>query len=178
DLHRERDDERQQKSGHGALAFGKNNSPPRTPRAPRKPLRMERNSTAGAGVRTAGKLIGMISIASDSLGVLRVLGGCNQLFDFSKAWSRSQRMSSMSSMPIDKRIMSGDTPALICSSSESWRWVVDAGWMTSVFASPTLARCEKNCNDSMNLMPASTPPLMPKVRIDPQPLGRYFCASL
>ena len=61
---------------------------------------------------------------------------------FSSAWSRSQRISSSVSRPIDRRIISGVTPAARCSSSDSWRCVVDAGWMTSVFASPTLARCE------------------------------------
>ena len=48
-------------------------------------------------------------------------------FALASAWSISHRMSSMSSMPMDKRIMSGVTPALICSSSDNWRCVVDAG---------------------------------------------------
>src|SRR5450756_1885101 len=52
------------------------------------------------------------------------------------------------------RIMSGETPAVICSSSDNWRWVVEAGWITSVRASPTLARWLMNCAASMKASPA------------------------
>ena len=45
----------------------------------------------------------------------------------SSAWSMSHRMSSSVSRPTDRRIMSGVTPAARCSSSSSWRCVVDAG---------------------------------------------------
>ena len=41
--------------------------------------------------------------------------------------SRSARMSSMVSMPTDRRTRSGDTPVVVCSASVSWEWVVDAG---------------------------------------------------
>src|SRR6185436_1668197 len=50
------------------------------------------------------------------------------------AWSMSQRISSSVSMPTDILTMSGVTPALTRSASSIWRCVVDAGWMTSVFA--------------------------------------------
>ncbi|AFK20678.1 hypothetical protein HFX_3013 [Haloferax mediterranei ATCC 33500] len=43
------------------------------------------------------------------------------------AWSRSAMMSSASSIPTERRSMSGATPAARCSSIESWAWVVDAG---------------------------------------------------
>ena len=71
------------------------------------------------------------------------------------AWSRSHRMSSTSSMPTDSRIMSGRTPARASSSSSSCRWVVDAGWITSVLASPMLARWLRNSQASMKRSPPS-----------------------
>src|ERR1035438_9895763 len=37
-----------------------------------------------------------------------------------------------------------------------------------------LARCDKSCTESMKRRPASRPPLTPKVRMEPQPSGRYF----
>ncbi len=33
--------------------------------------------------------------------------------------------------PTDSRIISGFTPALACSASLNWRWVVEAGWQAS-----------------------------------------------
>ena len=69
-------------------------------------------------------------------------------------------------------------PAAWSSSGVCWLWVVLAGWITSVLASPMLARCEASLTDSMNLRAASRPPLMPKPKIDPQPFGKYFWASL
>ncbi len=59
---------------------------------------------------------------------------------FPSAWSRSQRMSSMSSIPIERRMKSGVTPAAACSAGESWARVVLAGWIARLFASPTFAR--------------------------------------
>jgi hypothetical protein len=50
------------------------------------------------------------------------------------AWSRSARMSRMSSMPTERRTSSGVTPVVACSSTVSCWWVVEAGWMTSDFA--------------------------------------------
>jgi len=46
--------------------------------------------------------------------------------------------------------------------------------MTSVFASPTLARWLASFTLLMNLMPARLPPRTPKPRIAPAPSGRYF----
>ena len=60
---------------------------------------------------------------------------------------------------------SGDTPDANCSSSDSCEWVVVAGWITSVFASPTFARLLANLVESTTLLPtaASSPPLTPKL---------------
>ena len=57
-------------------------------------------------------------------------------------------MSSRSSSPTLRRTSSGSTPAACSASSESWRCVVEAGWMTSVRVSPTLARCEHSSTRS------------------------------
>jgi hypothetical protein len=55
--------------------------------------------------------------------------------------------------------------------------VVDAGWITRLFASPMFARWENNLRWSMNFFPASIPPLMPKPRIAPyRPRWWYFFA--
>lgn len=40
--------------------------------------------------------------------------------------------------------------------------------------SPTFARWEKSCTESMSLLPASRPPLIPNVRIAPCPLVNRF----
>src|ERR1700730_5463388 len=47
-------------------------------------------------------------------------------------------MSEECSMPIDNRMVSGSTPARRCCSGDIWRWVVEAGWQASDFASPIL----------------------------------------
>lgn len=52
------------------------------------------------------------------------------------AASKSAMMSSISSIPTEMRTRSGVTPELSCSSGVSWLWVLEAGWMTSVLASP------------------------------------------
>ena len=67
-------------------------------------------------------------------------------------------MSSTSSMPTLMRTSSGSTPAASSASVESWRCVVEPGWMTSVRVSPTLARCEHSSTRPMNASPASRPP--------------------
>ncbi len=85
-------------------------------------------------------------------------------------------MSRMSSMPIESRIMSSVTPDSICCTTLSCWCVVVEGWITSDFASPTLASSEKSFKLSMKVFAAAAPPLMPKVRIEPWPCGRYFCA--
>src|SRR5665213_1145381 len=84
-----------------------------------------------------------------------------------RAFSKSQIRSSASSNPTLRRIASGSTPLLFISSSESWAWVVLAGWMTSDLASPTLARWLHSSSASMKRLPASRPPTMPKVKIEP-----------
>src|SRR5579872_5728133 len=85
--------------------------------------------------------------------------------------------SSTSSIPTESRTRSLETPASNCWSSLNCWWVVDDGWMIRLLASPRLARCEKILTESMSFCPAFGPPLMPNVRIDPCPLGRYFCDS-
>ena len=47
--------------------------------------------------------------------------------DTASAWSISHNMSSIDSMPIDRRTISGRTPAVRCSCSDNCRWVVEAG---------------------------------------------------
>src|ERR1700694_1924584 len=93
------------------------------------------------------------------------------------AWSMSHRMSSRVSMPTEMRTMSGVTPAFNCSASSICRCVVEAGWMTSVFASPMLARWLMNCAASMKRSPALAPPFTPKFSKPEAPLGRYFFAN-
>ena len=57
------------------------------------------------------------------------------------------------------------------------REAVEAGWMTSVRVSPTLARCEHSSTSPMKRSPASRPSASPKENTAPGPFGRYFCAS-
>ena len=47
-------------------------------------------------------------------------------------------MSSMCSIPMDRRIVSGRMPAFTSSSSDSWRWVVEAGWMARDLGVPQI----------------------------------------
>ena len=49
-------------------------------------------------------------------------------------------MSSICSIPMLSRIISGRTPALCCSSGDICRWVVEAGWQASDLASPRFTR--------------------------------------
>src|SRR3954470_6925677 len=93
------------------------------------------------------------------------------------ARSRSKRMSSGSSMPTLIRTSSGSTPAASSAASESWRWVVEPGWITSVRVSPTLARCEHSSTAPMKRSPASRPSASPNEKTAPGPFGRYFWAS-
>src|SRR3546814_1232234 len=73
--------------------------------------------------------------------------------------------------------MSSPTPdAWSCSAVICW-CVVLAGWITSVLASPTLARCEARRQASMNFAPALRPPFTPKETMEPQPLGISFLPS-
>ena len=68
-------------------------------------------------------------------------------------------MSSMSSMPIEIRIISGPIPAARSSSSLSCWWVVEPGWMISDLASPTLATWEKSWTASMQPLASLAPAL-------------------
>ena len=54
-------------------------------------------------------------------------GSCGHALYSAKPASRSARMSSIDSMPTERRTRSGLTPVVICSSSVSWEWVVEAG---------------------------------------------------
>lgn len=94
-----------------------------------------------------------------------------------RASSRAPVMSSMCSSPMERRTSSGVSPALRWSSSESCEWVVLAGWMIRLLASPTLARMLNSLMLSTSLMPSALPPLTPKTTIPPAPSGRYFSAS-
>ena len=85
----------------------------------------------------------------------------------SKDREKSALMSSMCSMPTDTRTRSLLTPEASCSASVSCWWVVLAGWITRVLASPTLARCEANSTPSIKARPASTPPRIPNVSTQP-----------
>ena len=79
--------------------------------------------------------------------------------------------SSGCSSPIDRRTVPGVMPAAASAASSMRKCVVLAGWITSDFASPMLARCEKSVSASMNLRPASRPPFSSKARIALQPFG-------
>src|SRR5690554_6734496 len=93
------------------------------------------------------------------------------------AWSRSHRMSSGSSRPTEMRTRSSGTPAAASCSAVSCWWVVEPGWMTSVRASPMLARWLASTRDSMNTRPTSragrsSVPTTPKANTEPGPWGR------
>lgn len=60
-----------------------------------------------------------------------------QDYILSNACLMSSRISSTSSMPTERRMRSGAMPASRSCSSESWRWVLLAGWSTQVRASAT-----------------------------------------
>jgi len=57
-----------------------------------------------------------------------------------KAPSKSAMMSPIASRPTDTRIISSETPATIKSSLLSCAWIVLAGWITKVLASPTFVK--------------------------------------
>ena len=76
-------------------------------------------------------------------------------------------MSSMCSMPTDRRTVSCVTPAAASSSSLSCECVVDALWIASDFASPMFARWLNSFRFSMNARPAAAPPLTPNVTSAP-----------
>ncbi len=90
---------------------------------------------------------------------------------------RSSIRSSGFSRPTDRRIVPSVMPAFARSSADIRKCVVLAGWITSDFASPTLARCEKILSVSMNLRPCARVPLRSKLNTAPQPFGSSRCAS-
>src|SRR5580698_6729277 len=68
---------------------------------------------------------------------------------------RSSIRSSGSSRPIDRRIVPSAMPAAASASASMRKCVVEAGWITSERASPTLARCENSESASMKRRPAA-----------------------
>src|SRR6201991_1737636 len=90
---------------------------------------------------------------------------------------RSQIRSSTDSVPTDSRTVPGPTPEARSSSSPSWRCVVLAGWMTRLFASPTLTRWDHKVMPRMRSCPPVRPPAQSKENTAPAPRGRYFSTS-
>ena len=91
-----------------------------------------------------------------------------------KASSKSSMISSIFSVPIDRRIVLGLIPDPNNSSSVIWECVVDAGWMTKDFTSATFASSENNSKWSIKSFAFCASPLISNVKIDPPPLGKYF----
>ena len=83
-------------------------------------------------------------------------------------------ISSMFSVPMERRIVFCLMPWSANSSSFNWEWVVDAGWITRDFTSATFASKEKSSRLSINFFAASAPPLISKVKMEPPPFGKYF----
>mmetsp|Transcript_6441 Transcript_6441/g.26462 ORF Transcript_6441/g.26462 Transcript_6441/m.26462 type:complete len:358 (-) Transcript_6441:170-1243(-) len=88
-----------------------------------------------------------------------------------RARLRSSIRSAGSSRPMDRRMVPGPMPAWRSAASSMRKWVVLAGWMTSDFASPTLARCENSFSDSMKARPCSRLPFRSKENTAPAPRG-------
>src|ERR1700743_848047 len=86
---------------------------------------------------------------------LRVGSAGQPVGGLARAWSRSSMMSSMGPTPMDSRIVSGRIPAFASSSSDSWRCVVEAGWMARILASPRLSSRLMRLSASKNARPAS-----------------------
>ena len=99
-------------------------------------------------------------------------------YTFSNACWKSALMSSMCSIPTDTRSKVGNTPAEIFSSSDSCWCVVAAGWMINVFESPKFSRWLTNLRLSTTLVVCCCEPLRVKERTAPNPLRKYFLASL
>lgn len=95
----------------------------------------------------------------------------------SNACSRSAIISPAFSIPTDRRIKSGATPASSNCASVICRWVWLAGCRTQVLASATWVTIAIIFNLSIKPTETSLPPFKPK-EITPQvPFGMYFCAS-
>ena len=90
------------------------------------------------------------------------------------ACPKSHRISSISSMPMLSRMKSGLTPAPTISSSLSWLWVVVAGWIARLLASPTFARWLKSFRLSMNRRPGFQPALDAKAEDRARALGQVL----
>ena len=86
-------------------------------------------------------------------------------------------MSSMCSVPIDRRIVDGVMCCASSSSGDSCEWVVVYGCITRLFTSATFARSEKIFRASINFQASSCPPFISNVKMLPPPLGKYFLYS-
>src|SRR6266702_1072611 len=102
---------------------------------------LERAAGGDPGVRN---LQGGAYLGSLPLALLTQCSAGNDMQCYAIACSRSVMISALSSIPMLSRTTSGPAPALTRSSSESWRWVVEAGWMIRLLVSPILARCENS----------------------------------
>jgi hypothetical protein len=94
------------------------------------------------------------------------------------ACSRSALMSSMCSMPIDRRTMSSETPAFFISSgAELAVRGARPGWQARLLASPMLTRRVTSFSASWKRAPPAMPPLTPKERMPEARPPMYFCTS-
>ena len=80
-------------------------------------------------------------------------------------------MSSICSVPMERRMVLGRMPPARSSSSVSWECVVDAGWMTRLFTSATLASRLNSSRLSVNRLAVSASPLISNVKMGAAPLG-------
>src|SRR5699024_4243801 len=90
------------------------------------------------------------------------------------AWSRSQMMSSTSSIPTEMRTRSSGIPAATSCSADSCWWVVEPGCNIKVLASPILAKCDANCKFDMKSAVAWRPPFTPKLNTQRQQFPTAF----
>ena len=81
---------------------------------------------------------------------------------------------SMFGVPVDPEslMVAGVMPAASSSSPESCECVVEAGWMTRLLTSATLASSEKILSASMNAQASACPPLISNVKMEAPPLGK------
>ena len=84
----------------------------------------------------------------------------------------------MFSIPTETLIKPGVTPEAICSALLNCSWVVLAGWITSVLASPTLANKLANLSESITDFAASAPPFIYMFTTPPKPLLKYLLAKV
>ena len=101
--------------------------------------------------------------------LMQTLFSCSSVYFCIAAnpFSRSAMMSSMCSVPIDRRMVLGEIPWSFSSASVSWEWVVEAGWITRLFTSATLASRENIFRLSINFQAASCPPWTDGLRFPP-----------